>query len=142
MSAKKDDDKKTAAQPKDDKAKAEALLAQAPAAHEPTQANNPQVPMDPDVEARRSGPPPGAQADPMPAAPVPGPAPMVSDAEGDRNSAFLKMIDELLKDPTFDTSGVYRERLAKLSMMLPGKPYPPTTDVDVHGDPQGAEPQR
>lgn len=103
-------------------------------------ASPPEVPMDPDVEARRSGPPPGTHndANDLPAQP----AHPVSAAEGDRNAEINRMIEEMLKDPTFDPSGVYRERLAKYSMSLPGRQYPATTDVDVHGDPVGDVPHR
>lgn len=107
------------------------------------QPNDAPEPMDPEVEAKRSGPPPAADAREMPgiqpAAPTPQP---VSEAEGDRNSAMVDMIDEMLKDPDFDTSGRYRVRLAELSRSLPGKRYPATTDVDTHGDPEGEEPER
>lgn len=96
-----------------------------------------QTPMDPEVEAKRSGPPPGMDN------PQPQPEPRyVSEAEGDHNSEIIAVIDQMLKDPTFDTSGVYRLRLAEYTRRLPGKRYPATTDTDERGDPEGQEPHR
>lgn len=91
------------------------------------------VPMDPKVEAKRSGPPPDAtpknlDGSPVtPAAHAPEPAPAAhrgSNAE----------IEAKLKDPDFDPSGVERLKLAE---QLQNRPSvgPPTTDVDEHGNP-------
>ena len=65
--------------------------------------------MDPEVEARRSGPPAGTPDRPDRDL---GPAVHSTDPNV---SEMIAAIDELLKDPDFDTSGKYRERLAALT---------------------------
>lgn len=78
------------------------------------QPNNPEIKMDPDVEARRSGPAASAAgADRPDRVHDIVPAPSQTDAV-----AFIAMIEEMLKDPEFDTSGRYRERLAVLTQSI------------------------
>jgi hypothetical protein len=89
--------------------------------------------MDPDLEAKRSGPLMSGDSMPKPLAddtPEPvseqfdrsGPVPDPADVEAK------------LKDPTFDPEGHERLRLAEESRRT-GDPVPTTTDVDARGNP-------
>jgi hypothetical protein len=92
--------------------------------------------MDPDLEAKRSGPPPTGRSMPKPLA-DPDP-PMQTDQvdHAGEPAEDIHAIEAKLKDPTFDPEGHERLRLAEESQRQgSGRPYPPTSDVDERGDP-------
>ena len=109
----------------------------ATAAHErdAVEAKEPAGDMDPDLEAKRSGPPKAASAMPKPLADPDDEASKPSE-QFDRSGPVPdpRSVEAKLKDPTFDPEGHERLRLAEESRRT-GEPVPTTTDVDEHGNP-------
>jgi hypothetical protein len=118
--SKKDDDKQPAAKPK-----ADAPSNPATAAH--------QGGMDPDLEAKRSGPPMSGSTMPKPLADDT-PEPVSEQVDRSGPVPDPAEVEAKLKDPTFDVEGHERLRLAEESRRT-GDPVPTTTDVDARGNP-------
>lgn len=123
--------------PKNPKAKPEAPKNPATEAHKP--ADN-DMQMDPDLEAKRSGPPAAARAMPKPMAdPEPAPPPEQQQHADTTGPAVTPEtypdLEAKLKDPSFDPEGHERLRLAEASRHMDGPEYPATSDVDERGDP-------
>lgn len=97
--------------------------------------------MDPELEAKRSGPPantvePKPLADPDAGFEAPH-RERVTDPEPGDAALSQEEIERKLTDPTFDPEGHERLRLAEESMSRPSD-HPPTPFVDEHGDPMQA----
>jgi hypothetical protein len=86
--------------------------------------------MDPDLEAKRSGPPMSGRS--MPQADDAPPPPEQVDRSGPVPDPAE--VEAKLKDPAFDPEGHERLRLAEESRRT-GEPVPTTTDVDARGNP-------
>lgn len=96
--------------------------------------------MDPDLEAKRSGPPMSGQTMPKPLAdPDAGfeePQRPQQHSDGEAPSMDARELEQKLVDPSFDPEGHERLRLAEESRNRPADPnHPPTPFVDEHGDP-------
>lgn len=99
--------------------------------------------MDPELEAKRSGPPantvePKPLADPDAGFEEPK-RERITDPEPGDAALSQREIERKLTDPSFDPEGHERLRLAEESMSRPSDPdFPPTPFVDEHGDPMQA----
>jgi hypothetical protein len=89
--------------------------------------------MDPDLEAKRSGPPMSGDSMPKPLADD---TPEPVEEQFDRSGPVPDPaeVEARLKDPSFDPEGRERLRLAEESRRT-GDPVPTTTDVDARGNP-------
>lgn len=98
--------------------------------------------MDPDLEAKRSGPPspgptmPKPLADPDAGFEEPKPQQHADTSGPAVTPENWPEVEQKLQDPRFDPEGHERLRLAEESRhMESDDPYPPTTNVDERGDP-------